>query len=181
MLTGSGTAAFIEPEAEARVGASAESIPSSEAEGKEGKEEADAPVTVGSPPPPSPAHEKTPRESLELPSVRREKKREKEANSAKQAKKDKKKLRKKQGTVLAYLFACLTCFLDAPPPAPACAYASVHIPYAQVSAPFRMKLSVCHLCKKEYVPEVLLATCEPPASVRAHTSTTLLLLTRACL
>jgi hypothetical protein len=40
-----------------------------------------------------------------------------------------------------------------------------HIPYTRESAPFRVSLSTCQICKKKLVPELLLATIEPPQNM----------------
>lgn len=45
-----------------------------------------------------------------------------------------------------------------------CSYC--HIPYKKDSAPFDMQLARCNVCKKRYVPEILLTTIEPPPGVK---------------
>ena len=40
-----------------------------------------------------------------------------------------------------------------------------HIPYSKEKAPFKMNLVPCEICKKRYVPEILLTTIEPPANL----------------
>ena len=42
---------------------------------------------------------------------------------------------------------------------------SCHIPYTLGKAPFRMNLVACEICKKRYVPEILLTTIEPPSNL----------------
>ena len=41
-----------------------------------------------------------------------------------------------------------------------------HIPYDKDDAPFAMNLATCQMCQKKIVPEILLATVDPPAGVR---------------
>lgn len=45
-------------------------------------------------------------------------------------------------------------------PRPACSF--MHIPYSYTDAPFPMRLVACMMCRCKYVPEILLATIEPP-------------------
>src|SRR5688572_18421242 len=42
-----------------------------------------------------------------------------------------------------------------------------HIPYSKEDAPFKMNLALCQVCGKKVVPEVLLATVDPPPGVRS--------------
>lgn len=55
-----------------------------------------------------------------------------------------------------------------PPPAPhshlACSIC--HIPYAQSSLPFKAMMTKCSLCRRYKVPDVLLATIEPPEGIQ---------------
>jgi hypothetical protein len=43
-----------------------------------------------------------------------------------------------------------------------------HIPYDKDESPFPMRLVPCSVCGKKLVPEILLATIDPPPGVRCH-------------
>lgn len=41
-----------------------------------------------------------------------------------------------------------------------------HIPFKQSSSPYPMKFNHCNICKKRFVPEILLASIEPPPGIQ---------------
>lgn len=45
---------------------------------------------------------------------------------------------------------------------------SFHVPYHLNDAPYQMKLSLCQICKKGYVPDMILATIDPPEGIQIN-------------